>query len=129
MTGGRPTAFPERLILSILMGIALLYLGWGFVRQAGVSHQRREELRRLEQEIEAAQQEAASLQEQLGSAQSPEAAEAWARENGWAKEDEVSIVVVAPTARSLPGGAQALPEDNTPGPKREAWWNLFFGTP
>ena len=129
MTGSRPTAFPLRLILSILMGIALLYLGWGFARQARVSHARREELLTLEQQITAAQQEKANLEEDLVSAQSPGAAEAWARQNGWAKEDEVSIVVVAPSGQPSPGVNQAQPGDSTPGPQREAWWNLFFGNP
>jgi Septum formation initiator len=129
MTGSRPTAFPLRLILSILMGFALLYLGWGFVRQARVSHDRREELIQLEQQIKAAQEEKVSLEESLGSAQSPEAAEAWARQNGWAKEDEVSIVVVAPSGQPSPGDGQAQPGDGKPGPKREAWWDLFFGNP
>jgi cell division protein FtsB len=129
MTGGRPTAFPLRLILSVLMGIALLYLGWGFVRQAGVSHERRQELRRLEQEIEAARLKATGLEEQLDSVRSSEAVEGWARENGWAKEDEVSIVVVAPPAQPAPGDAQALPQSSTSAPKREVWWDLFFGNP
>ena len=129
MTGRRPTALPLRLILSVLMGIALLYLGWGFVRQVSVNHQQREKLRELEQDIEAAQQEAAGLEKRLVTVQSPAAAEAWARENGWTKEDEVSIIVVAPPAQPPPGSEGAVPEDNKTGPKREAWWDLFFGNP
>jgi cell division protein FtsB len=129
MSGGRPTAFPLRLVLSVLMGIALLYLGWGFVRQVGVNHQRREELRQLEQDIETAQQEVVKLEERLGSVQSPAAVEAWARENGWAKEDEVSVIVVAPPAQPPPAVEAAPPKDVETRPTREVWWDLFFGTP
>lgn len=120
-------ALSLRLFPLILMGIVILYLGASFVRQASVSHQRREELRQLEQEIAAAEQESTDLQERLTYVQSPEAAEEWARENGWAKQDEVSVVVVAPAARSSPDDTPGAIEESKPGSTREAWWDLFFG--
>jgi hypothetical protein len=109
------------------MGIVILYLGASFARQATISHQRREELRELEAEIAATETENVDLQERLEYAQSPAAAEEWARENGWAKEDEVSVVVVAPSVQSSPSDTHGTTEEPKPSSNREAWWDLFFG--
>jgi hypothetical protein len=109
------------------MGLLILYLGVGFVRQARVSYQRREELHWIEQEIAAVEQENARLEERLTYVRSPEAAEEWARENGWAREDEISVVVVAPEGESSASSQQGLEEMHDSSSNREAWWNLFFG--
>jgi hypothetical protein len=122
-------AFPFRLILLVLMGAVLLYLGSGFVCQMSVGSERRAELHQIEQGIEAAQQEKVQLEEYLHYVQSAEAAEEWARENGWAKEDEVSVVLVAPATESPTVEGRTLGEGTEPGSNREAWWELFFGAP
>jgi hypothetical protein len=109
------------------MGLVILYLGVGFVQQARVSYERREELHLIEQEISVVQEENARLHERLNHVRSSEAAEEWARENGWAKEDEVSVVVVAPPADSSAGVQQDTEVAPAPGSNREAWWDLFFG--
>ena len=122
-------SLPIRLILYLLMVLVIGYLGFGFARQAVASQQRREALRRIEQEVAVSQKEAEWLQARLRYTQSPEAAEQWARENGWVKDGEVSVVVVAPSAveatvpgREANGAARA-------GSNREAWWDLFLGEP
>ncbi|HSR29022.1 MAG TPA: septum formation initiator family protein [Anaerolineae bacterium] len=128
MTEGKiRTTLPLRLILVIVMGAVILYMGAGFVRQVSVSYQRRQELRKLEQEIAVAQQDRVRLEEHLEYVRSPEAAEKWGRENGWAKEDEVSVVVVAPSAELSASGGREPIQDTKPGSNREAWWDLFFG--
>ncbi len=118
---------PVRLTLAVLVGFVILYLGVSFVRQASASYQRREELRRIEREIEAAQQKNAWLEERLEYVHTAAAAEEWARENGWAKEDEVSVVVVAPSAQSSPDTSQDAKQIAGPISTREAWWDWFFG--
>jgi cell division protein FtsB len=120
-------ALSFRLFPLVIMGIVILYLGASFARQATISHQRREELRELEAEIAATETENVDLQERLEYAQSPAAAEEWARENGWAKEDEVSVVVVAPSVQSSPSDTHGTTEEPKPSSNREAWWDLFFG--
>jgi type II secretory pathway pseudopilin PulG len=129
MTDGRVrNSLPLVRILLILMGVLALYLLANFVRQVAISQQRRSELSELEQAIADAEEERAELKEALTYAQSDAAVEEWARTIGWARPDEVSVVVVAPSAststgeegRSQGGGGLALP--------RDAWWELFFGT-
>ena len=127
MASGVRKALSLRLFPLVLMGIVILYLGASFARQASISHQRREELRELEAEIAATERGNVDLQERLEYVQSPEAAEKWARENGWAKQDEVSVVVVAPSAHSSPSDARSATEEPKPSSNREAWWDLFFG--
>lgn len=119
---------PFNQILLILMGILLLYLMVDFGRQVAVSRQRREELAEIEREIEAATQESAELDSQLSYVSSPEAAEAWARPNGWTRPDEVLVVFVGPTTDSAASGQgrdEARTSSESP---RDAWWDLFFGT-
>jgi cell division protein FtsB len=118
---------PVRLILLILMGLLILYQGVGFVQQARVNYQQREELHWIEQEIAVVEQENTKLEERLTYVQSTEAAEEWARENAWAREDETSVVVVAPAGES-PAGSQQDPEEmHDSNSNREAWWSFFFG--
>lgn len=130
MTHGKVrNLLPFRLVLLLLMALVFAYLGVGFVRQVGARQQRREELRQLEQQVMVAQRERAWLEERLLYVQSPEAAEEWARQNGWVRDSEVSVVLVAPSAAPVPvlGGK---PEDGAePSSNREAWWALFFGEP
>jgi cell division protein FtsB len=120
-------ALSFRLFPLVIMGIVILYLGASFARQASISHQRREELRELEAEIAATERENVDLQERFEYVQSPEAAEEWARQNGWAQQDEVSVVVVAPSADSSPSDTRGTTEEPKPSSNREVWWDLFFG--
>jgi cell division protein FtsB len=121
------SASPFRLLALALMGLVIFYLGAGFVHQANVSHQRREELHRIQQDIETVRQANARLEGQLNYVRSPEAAEEWARQNGWAKEDEVSVVVVAPAVQPSPAGGLGPDDEAAPGSNRKVWWDLFFG--
>lgn len=114
-------------LLLVVTGVLILYMGSTFVHQAGAHLQRQEELDQLEERLERTRQEEALLEEQLQYIQSPEAAEAWARENGWAKSDEVSVVVVAPPAEASPQEGQRAAEIDSPASRRQAWWDLFFG--
>jgi cell division protein FtsB len=127
MTSNVRKALSFRLFPLVIMGIVILYLGASFVRQASISHQRRDELRQLEAEITATKSENVDLGEHLEYMQSSEAAEEWARKNSWAKQDEVSVVVVAPSARSSPSDTGGPQEESKPSSNREVWWDLFFG--
>ena len=116
-----------RGILLLLMGLTIVYLGAGFVRQASIRQQQRHALGQLESEIAAAQEENATLQQYLEFTQSQAAAEAWARENSWARPDEVSVVLVAPPGESTAEGSQGAEGPVAASTPQEAWWNLFFG--
>jgi hypothetical protein len=117
-----------RLLLFMLMGTIILYLGIGFVRQASVSRQRRAELRQIEQALAVTQERNARLLEYLAYVQTPEAAERWAHENSWALENEVSVVVLPSGIESIESSPGVPPDGQPrPGPTREAWWDLFFG--
>jgi cell division protein FtsB len=115
-------------ILLILMGVLVLYLVVSFVRQAAISQKSQEELAELEQAITAAEEKRAGLREDLVYAQSEAAVEEWARENNWAKPDEVSVVVVAPPASASRGVEGSSEGAGGPDSPRDAWWELFFGT-
>ncbi len=120
------TTLPFSHFLLILGGVLILYLVANFGRQVGISYQRRQELKQIEQQIESARQEKAALEKELSYAQSPQAAEAWAREQLWSKPDEVAVMVLAPPANELPAGQEEAKETPKPDP-RDAWWDLFFG--
>lgn len=128
MTDGKiRRAFPYRLILSTLMGVVILYLGVNFVMQIGVSHELREKLGRIEQGIAAAERANSELEARLDYVSSNDAAEEWARENGWAREDEVLVVVMAPAAETAPGDEPQQGDEVRPASDRDSWWDLFFG--
>lgn len=114
-------------LLLIATGILILYMGSSFVQQIGTHLQRQEELDQLERRLETARQEEILLHEELEYVQSAEAAEAWARENGWAKSDEVSVVIVAPPADLDQQEGGNLEGDDSPRSGPEIWWDLFFG--
>ena len=120
-------AFPYRTILSVLMGAVILYLAVNFVMQTGVSLELRDKLSRIEQEITGAEVANSELEARLEYALSDDAAEQWARENGWARPDEVLVVVMAPEADALPGDELRQEDAARPATTRESWWNLFFG--
>ena len=87
----------------------------------------RDKLRRIEQEIAAAEKANSELEARLDYVSSDDAAEEWARENGWARQDEVLVVVMAPEAERLPG--DELHEEGAvrPASTRDSWWDLFLG--
>jgi cell division protein FtsL len=118
----------SRLFLLFLLAGALLYLGLGFVRQAAVNRQRQQALDQIEQEIATAQEELARWDAELERAQSPQAAEEWARESGWTKPDEASVVVISPSMHESPEAEGSPGEDTGPVLPRDAWWELFFGS-
>ena len=110
----------------ILMGIVLLYLVVSFGRQVAVSYQRGQELAQIREKVNLAKEQNQELHSNLDYALSDPAAEAWAREQGWAKTDEVPVIVVAPSTAKTPSSES--PAQESPDSYRQAWWELFFGT-
>lgn len=127
MTNAKMRRFPYRVILSILMGGVILYLVGSLVAQAGVRLELQEKLRSVEQQIVAAEQESAVLVDQVEYLSTNDAAEEWARDNGWAREDEVLVVVLAPDAEENPSEPRQPEQEIRPVSARDSWWNLFFG--
>ena len=127
INGNLRRAFPYRLILSVLMGAVLLYLVANFVMQTGERLDLRDKLHRIEQDIAAAEKANLELKARLDYVSSDDAAEEWARENGWARSDEVLVVVLAPESETSPGVESSPAEDVGPASNRDSWWNLFFG--
>jgi cell division protein FtsB len=117
---------PFTQILLILMGIFVAYLVVNFGRQVGVSHQRRQELQQVEDQITAARQERAELEQQLDHAESDAAVREWALPNGLIKPDEVRVVI--PSLEPVPAAEQDSEAGAGPDSPRETWWDLFFGT-
>jgi len=120
---------PLNQLLLILMGILVLYLLIDFGQQIRISQQQRERLDRLEQEILAAEQEQQQLMDEQAHVQSDEAVEIWARANGLSQPDEVPVVVIAPPGEPAGPGQQNPSQSLSPDQAREAWWDLFFGSP
>ncbi|MFN2290556.1 MAG: hypothetical protein ACK2UC_05125 [Anaerolineae bacterium] len=122
-------AWSLRHLLLIMMGAMILYLGAGFAQKVGLSLERRGDLRLLEERIARAEQQEAALAIELEYTQSAASAEAWARENGWAREDEVAVVVVAPPSSASPSRQTGMRASLEPASLRQRWWDLFFGDP
>jgi hypothetical protein len=125
--GGLRKAVPYRLILSVFMGVVILYLMANFVMQASVRLELRDRLHRIEQELAAAGKANSELEARLDYVSSDDAAEAWARENGWAKPDEVLVVVLEPEGEAVASAEISSEEDAGPATSRDSWWELFFG--
>jgi cell division protein FtsB len=119
------TPFISQLLL-ILMGTILLYLVVNFGRQVAVSYQQGQELAQIQEKVKLAKEQNQQLYDYLDYANSDSAAEAWAREQGWAKAGEVPVIVVAPSAAEAP--TIESPPQESPASYRQAWWELFFGT-
>ena len=127
INGSFRRAFPYRLILSSLMGVVILYLLVTFVMQTGVSLELRDKLGRIEQDIATAERANSELKARLDYVASDDAAEEWARENGWARPDEVLVVVLAPESQALPGDELRQEDAARPTSNRDLWWDLFLG--
>lgn len=112
-------------ILLLLMGIFVVYLVVSFVRQVGVSHQRRAELEQIEDKIAVASQVQAELVRELDYARSDGAVREWALENGMARSDEVVVLIGWSGRTPVEEVQEPSPDADAP---REAWWDLFFGT-
>ncbi|HSJ58105.1 MAG TPA: hypothetical protein VLC95_13055 [Anaerolineae bacterium] len=115
-----------RQALFLLMAAVVVYMGAGFVRQTLVGRQQREVLDDVESQIDVALQEGESLRAQLEYGLSPQAAEEWARENGWGRTDEQIVIVVAPPADPAASEEEASGQPLTPESRRSTWWDLFF---
>jgi cell division protein FtsB len=120
-------ALPINQVLLLLIGLLLAYLVVDFGWQVVSSYQRQEELGRIERAIESAQDETRQLEARLNYAESAQAADAWAREQGWAKPDEVPVLVIAPSAGSSSTTDGSAQTNSDLFSHREAWWDLFFG--
>jgi cell division protein FtsB len=119
-------ALPISQFLLLFMGILLLYLVADFGRQVIVHHQRQQDLRQLQAQVESAREQTKLLDAWLTYVQSPQAAAAWAREQGWTKPDEVPVVVVAPPSgpsAEVDVGTEVVTGSSSP---RDAWQTLFF---
>jgi cell division protein FtsL len=120
-------AFPYRLILSIGMGVVIFYLAVSFVMQMGTSLELRDKRHRLDQEIASTEKANAELEARLQYVSSDASAEEWARENGWARQDEVLVVVLAPESENSLQNEHQQDGQVNPVSVRDSWWNLFFG--
>ena len=127
MKGPARKILPFGQILLIIMGIVVLYLAADLSRLVSVGYQRRQELRRVEAQLAAAQARQAELQAQLAYARSEAAVDEWARDNGLVRSGEVPVVIVAPEAEGRTPPGQQPAGDTDPATIREAWWRLFFG--
>jgi len=120
--------FPSNQIMLILMAILIVYLAADFGRQVIVSQQQKTELGQVQAQIAASVEHRTALEAQLEYSRSDAAAEAWAREQGWVKANEVPVVIVAPdtapAVETQPNGAGSVSETIL-----QEWWNLFFGNP
>lgn len=114
--------------LLIIIGLVLVFLAVSFVRQVGVSFQKREELERVRQRTLAARGEGEELQRRLDYVQSDIAVEEWAREHGWARFDEVLLVPVWAQSEANPEPQEGSGQEATPNSPRNAWWDMFFET-
>jgi cell division protein FtsL len=120
-------AFPLVQLALILAATLVVYLAVDFGRQVVLSHQRRDELRQVEDKITAAAQKRTDLEKRLEYVRSPQAAQEWAREQGWVLANEVPVVLVAP--KSAQGSAEPAHTqgESDPASNRSRWWYLFFG--
>ena len=127
MKGPARKILPFGQILLVIMGIVVLYLAVDLSRLVSVGYQRRQELRRVEAQLTAAQARQSELQAQLAYARSEAAVDEWARDNGLVRAGEVPVVIVAPEAEGRTPPGQQPAGDADPATIREAWWRLFFG--
>jgi hypothetical protein len=109
------------------MAAVLVYLAVSFVMQTGVSLDLEDKVQRLDQGITAAKGANAELEKRLEYVSSDDAAEEWARQNGWARSDEVLVVVLAPDAGGSPGDRFQQDQGTRPVSNRDTWLDLFFG--
>ena len=127
MTDGKiRRVLPYHLILVILMAAVLLYLAATCIARTRDRLALRDRLDRIDAEIAVAEERNAELRAQVDYVSSNDAAEAWARDNGLAQEDEVLVVVRAPDAENVER-TQLQQEETTSGSNRDSWWDLFFG--
>jgi len=128
MTDGKiRRVLPYRLILSILMAAVLLYLAATCIVRTHDRLALRGRLDRIDEEIAAAEKENAELGARLDYVSSNDAAEEWARDNGWAREDEVLVVVLAPDSETAERAQLQQEDASTSTSNRDSWWDLFFG--
>jgi len=128
MTDGKiRRALPYRLILSILMAVVLVYLAATTIMRTPDRLALRDRLDRIDQELALAEKANAELRARLDYVSSNDAAEEWARDNGWTREDEVLVVVLAPDAETAEGSQLRQEDESMSTPNRDLWWDLFFG--
>ncbi len=114
-------------IVLLAMTVLILYLVVDFGRQVVRSRQRHDDLRLVDERIATILEDEERLQQHLEWAMSPEAAEAYAREHGWAKEGEVPVVIVPGAATPVPIAEPPPLAELPAGSPRDAWLDLFFG--
>lgn len=128
MTGGKTRTRPIiNQVLLFLMAAVLLYLAISFLRQVGVSYQRREELHRLEQDVDVLEQKILQLEAEREYLNSDEALREWGLTQGLVDPEEQLVVTVGESPVPASGAGESLEEGRNPGPPREMWWDLFFG--
>lgn len=120
-------SLPLGQLALILMAVLVLYLAIDFGRQVVLSQRRQDELKQVEGKIKLASQKRDDLEKRLRYVQSPEAAQEWARQQGWVKANEVPVVLVAPSkpeATPVPAGTQ---RESDSASNRNRWLDMFFG--
>jgi cell division protein FtsB len=110
------------------MAILVVYLAVDFARQVAISHQRRDELGELTQEIERAKAKNAQLRSDLEYATSPEAVEGWARPRGWTRPNEKVIFFVGTYPEVSWSSEEPSGQSSSWLSPRKAWWDHFFGS-
>ena len=120
-------AFPASQIVLALMGILVLYLAVDFGRQIIVSQQRRNELREVRAQIDNSLARQVELKKRLEYGQSDAAAEAWARDQGWVKENEVPVVIVSPAGAGESATQGSTASSAVSDSVLDKWLELFFG--
>jgi hypothetical protein len=129
MTGGKARTRPIiNQVLLFLMAAVLLFLAISFLRQVGVSYQRREELHRIEQDGQVLEQEILQLEAEREYLNSDAALRAWGLTQGLVDPEEQLVVTVGESAAPASDAGESLEEGQNPGAPRDVWLDLFFGT-
>jgi cell division protein FtsB len=113
----------------LLMGLVILALTVSFIRQVGISHQRRLELAGLDQAVQRAKAEQEALADRLEYAQSDEAVRDWALRHSMSQPGEVVVMLVPPAGDAPASEAETSNPAARADSVRSSWWNLFFGPP
>ncbi len=115
--------------VAIIVVIVALSLIIDFGRKAAINYRIQREVKRLEQEIAAAQQEQQRLLALKAYVQTDEYVEKAAREElRWSRPGETAIIV-KPIVRQAASPAQAVGPSKEPGEAKSCWrewWAIFF---
>lgn len=112
-------------LLVVLITALVVYLVVDFGKQVADSNAHDDELQEAEAAVAAASEETARLEAEYARALSSDAVEQFGRDMGYARDNEVPVVVP-----NLPALSPSEEGDSQPGEAEtyhRAWWDLFFG--